>query len=137
MKGQIRCGTKRYSESFKKKVVDDIVSGKFTMAEAIRYYDIRGRYRLIQQWLKKFGIPYEFVYTHSIESEPQMSKESNQKSSGRRVPKLQSEEDLKNRIKELESELEKAELKAQFYEKMIEIAERELKIPIRKKSSTK
>jgi hypothetical protein len=45
--------------------------------------------------------------------------------------------DLQKRIKELERQLENAELKAEGYELMIEIAEKELKIPIRKKSDTK
>ena len=45
--------------------------------------------------------------------------------------------DLQKRIKELERQLENAELKDEGYELMIEIAEKELKIPIRKKSDTK
>lgn len=45
--------------------------------------------------------------------------------------------DLYKRIKELERQLENAQLKAEGYELMIEIAEKELKIPIRKKSDTK
>lgn len=44
---------------------------------------------------------------------------------------------LQRRIKELEKQLENAQLKAEGYELMIEIAEKELKIPIRKKSVTK
>jgi len=45
--------------------------------------------------------------------------------------------ELQKRIKELEKQLEAAQLKAEGYELMIEIAEKELKIPIRKKSDTK
>ncbi len=45
--------------------------------------------------------------------------------------------DLEKRIKELERQLENAQLKAEGYELMLEIAEKELKIPIRKKSGTK
>ncbi|WPR77526.1 hypothetical protein [Algoriphagus sp. NG3] len=44
---------------------------------------------------------------------------------------------LQRRIRELEKQLENAQLKAEGYELMIEIAEKELKIPIRKKSGTK
>lgn len=44
---------------------------------------------------------------------------------------------LQRRIKELEKQLENAQLKAEGYELMIEISEKELKIPIRKKSGTK
>jgi hypothetical protein len=48
-----------------------------------------------------------------------------------------SPEDLQKRIKELEYQLESANLKNEGYELMIDIAEKELKIPIRKKSDTK
>jgi hypothetical protein len=44
---------------------------------------------------------------------------------------------LQRRINELEKQLETAQLKAEGYALMIEIAEKELKIPIRKKSGTK
>lgn len=46
-------------------------------------------------------------------------------------------EELQKRIKELEKQLESAQLQAEGYKLMIEIAEKELKIPIRKKSGTK
>lgn len=51
--------------------------------------------------------------------------------------KEQNPEELKKRIKELEKQLETARIKAEGYELMIEIAEKELQIPIRKKSGTK
>ena len=47
------------------------------------------------------------------------------------------EKDLQTKIKRLERELEDAQLRAEAYSKMIDIAERELKISIRKKSNTK
>jgi transposase len=46
-------------------------------------------------------------------------------------------EQLKARLKDLEHSLETAQLKVEGYELMIEIAEKELKIPIRKKFDTK
>ena len=45
--------------------------------------------------------------------------------------------ELQRRVRELERQLEIAKLKAEGYELMIEIAEKELKIPIRKKFDTK
>lgn len=45
--------------------------------------------------------------------------------------------ELTNKIKELEKELFEARLKAEGYQLMIDIAEKDLKIPIRKKSNTK
>ncbi|MBC9813065.1 hypothetical protein H9Y05_11355 [Crocinitomicaceae bacterium CZZ-1] len=48
-----------------------------------------------------------------------------------------SEYELKERINQLEKALLNSELRATAYETMIEIAEKELKINIRKKSNTK
>ncbi|GGE49119.1 hypothetical protein GCM10011413_14060 [Pedobacter psychrotolerans] len=48
-----------------------------------------------------------------------------------------SHEELKARIKALERQLEDEQLRAEAYSRMIDIAESELKVPIRKKSSTR
>ncbi|OYZ29813.1 MAG: hypothetical protein B7Y24_14455 [Sphingobacteriales bacterium 16-39-50] len=48
-----------------------------------------------------------------------------------------SEATLLARIKQLERQLEDEQLRSEAYNKMIDIAERELNIPIRKKSNTK
>ena len=45
--------------------------------------------------------------------------------------------ELQKRIEELEKQLEAAQLKAEGYELMVELAEKELNLPIRKKSGTK
>ena len=45
--------------------------------------------------------------------------------------------ELQNRIKDLESKLFQAELKAEFYDEMINVAEAKFKIPIRKKAGAK
>jgi hypothetical protein len=46
-------------------------------------------------------------------------------------------EELERRVKELENQLLDSQLKDEAYRRMIEIAEKELKISIRKKPSTK
>ena len=54
------------------------------------------------------------------------------------TPQAQSEEveNLKKRVKELEAQLRQAEIKAEFYDEMINVAEAKFKIPIRKKPAT-
>lgn len=54
------------------------------------------------------------------------------------TPQAQSEEveNLKKRIKELEVQIRLAEIKAEFYDEMINVAEAKFKIPIRKKPAT-
>lgn len=46
-------------------------------------------------------------------------------------------EALRKRVKELESQLIKAEVKAEFYDEMINVAEAKFKIQIRKKAGAK
>lgn len=51
--------------------------------------------------------------------------------------KKQSETELEKRIRELEHQLEDEKLRSEAYARIIEIAEKEYKIPIRKKPNTK
>ena len=44
----------RYSSSFKQKVISEIESGKLTIAEARKIYDISGS-GTIRNWLRKYG----------------------------------------------------------------------------------
>ncbi len=44
----------RYSEAFKRKVVSEIESGKYTQAEAKQIYGIKGSVT-IRYWIKKSG----------------------------------------------------------------------------------
>ncbi len=55
------------------------------------------------------------------------------------IPQAQSEEveNLKKRVKELEAQLRQSEIKAEFYDEMINVAEAKFKIPIRKKAGAK
>lgn len=46
-------------------------------------------------------------------------------------------EALQRRVNELEMQLKEAEIKAEFYDKMIDVAEAKFKIPIRKKAGAK
>ena len=46
-------------------------------------------------------------------------------------------QDLQKKIKELEAQLLHAQIKAEFYDEMINVAEAKFKIPIRKKAGAK
>jgi hypothetical protein len=54
-----------------------------------------------------------------------------------KTPKKSGRNDLEARIKELEKELAHEQLKTRVQDKMIEIIERDYKIPVRKKFGTK
>ena len=104
-----------YSEAFKRQVVSEFERGLFTKAMLQRRYSIRGN-SCIPRWLKKYG---KFTY----EDKP---------TQGRPMKDPQSQ-----RIKELEALLAKKENELMVFRKFIEIAERELKIEIVKKSGSK
>lgn len=106
-----------YSESFKMKVINEVLSGKITKEEARRKYHIGGKSTVLK-WIRKFeSIRLMHISPMSIEKE--------------------SKKDLLKRIKQLELQLENERLHRMGLSKMIDIAEEQLNISIRKKSVTK
>jgi len=109
----------RYSPAFKRKIVEEIEGGKFTVGEVRRIYDIKGS-DTIERWLKKFG--REHLLSRVIRVEMRDEKD-----------KLK---DLERQKRELESALAQAHLKILSLETMIDIAEDRFDIKIKKKSDT-
>lgn len=110
-------GIKIYSDSFKREVIREIKSGFLSKAEARRKYDIPGRSTIIG-WIRKFDgktTDYRRIMDY----------------------KKSDKEALIKRIKELERKLEDEQIRSEGLSKMIDITEEQLKITIRKKSSTK
>lgn len=108
---------KQYSDHFKRKVVNEILSG----SESVEYY--RRKYRIggsmtLSRWIDKFA----------AEENPSMSKKRTERE------ELAS---LKAELAILKRELETERLRRQAYELMIEIAEEEFNIPIEKKFGVK
>jgi transposase-like protein len=106
-----------YSDHFKRKVVNEILSG----GESVEYY--RRKYRIggsmtLSRWIDKFA-------SEEIPSMSKKSKESEELAS------------LKAELAILKRELESERLRRQAYELMIEIAEEEFNIPIEKKFGVK
>jgi len=112
----------QYTEEFKRHVCNDYLTGNLTRCELERKYGL-GNYRLTF-WLKEFG--YEVKKT-SFVFFPTMPNSK----------KGESPDQDDKMSKELKRQLEDALLLAESYRKMIEKAEQELKINIRKKSNTK
>lgn len=104
-----------YSEVFKRQVVSEFERGLYTKSDLQRRYNIRGN-SCVSRWLKKYG---KFTYQDKL-------------TIGRPMKDPQSQ-----RIKELEALLSKKEEELKVFKKFIEIAERELKIEIVKKSGSK
>lgn len=121
-----------YSEELKKEVVYKVLSGELRRSEARRMYGIRGQ-NLLARWLEKYG--------HGILSEHKelLSQMGRRKPNTNTAVKgeIPGTEELRHEVAKLRKELKAAELRAEAYSMMIDIAERELKVAIRKKSATK
>jgi transposase-like protein len=107
----------RYSPAFKRKVVDEIESGKYTVGEIRRIYDIWGS-ETIDRWLKQFGRRHLLSRVIRVEMKDEKDKLK----------------ELERQKQELESALAKAHLKILSLETMIDIAEERFDIKIKKKS---
>jgi transposase-like protein len=112
----------RYSEEFKRFICNEYLNGTLTRREIEVKYNI-GNSR-ITYWLREKG--YDYVKTRIVPL-PSMKQPTNNLNN----------KDSKESVSELKKDLQEAQLLAETYRKMIEIAEREFKINIVKKSNTK
>jgi hypothetical protein len=110
-------GRKFYPDSLKREVIWEVQSGLLSKIEARGKYNIPGSSAIIG-WIRKFdGKSTEYCRTVSHR---QSDKEA-----------------LIKRIRELERKHEDEQIKSEGLSRMIDIAEDQLKISIRKKSTTK
>ena len=118
-----------YKRSFKKKVIEEYLSTGCTKMFLLRKYNIQFK-SAIQTWMRILG------YTDP-HKQPQRFKFGRLIITSLPKKKKQSETELEKRIRELEHQLEDEKLRSEAYARIIEIAEKEYKIPIRKKPNTK
>lgn len=116
---------KDYSMSFKLQVVQEVESGELSRKGACRKYGIQAS-STITQWLRKYG---NFDWENKTPS-------SMPKTPEQRILELEQKvrllEKQKNR---LESEAQQSDKKAIIFDMMIDLAEKEYNIDIRKNSS--
>jgi transposase-like protein len=112
----------QYSEEFKRNVCHEYLDGSDSRTTIERKYKL-GNSRLTS-WLKSFGLSIKKPIYVSSYIMP-----------AKQGPGTQSEDEAS--IQLLKKQLEDALLEKELYRKMIEVAERNLKIDIRKKSVTK
>lgn len=110
-------GQKRFNESIRREVVHRVQSGELTQEAASIEYGIKG-HSTILKWIRKFE-------DNKLQSRGFMDYRNLEK------------EELINRIRDLESKLKDEEIRSVGYSKMIDIAEEQLNISIRKKPDTK
>lgn len=125
---------KNFSESFKRGVVEDYLKSGLKKQQILRKYGIKFQ-GAIQEWMKIYGYedPNKKVSYIEVLNQAELK---NKFSNIEQIKSLNPEEQ-RDYIKQLEFKLEDEKLRSEAYKKMIEIAEKELKISIRKKSNTK
>jgi len=132
MKGQKtakeRLPAQIFNEAFKRKVCDEYLRTGVTKTHLLAKYNIRYR-SAIQTWLKQLGYVDIYRKVPYLDIKTQLdlaSKKTDKRTSS-------SNQTQEQRIKELERLLEDEQLRSEAYKRMIDIAEKELNIPIRKK----
>jgi transposase len=110
----------KYSETFKWQVVQEVLTGRLTKEAARVAYGIKSNCAILY-WMRKYGGNDDYRDTHSLTND--FSAMHNSKE----------QDELKERIAQLEEALRRANLRADLWHKMIEVAEEQLKIDIKKK----
>ena len=113
-----------YSYAFKMQVVQEVESGSIGIKAAQRKYGIQGD-ATVRTWLRKHGsLDWENKTHLNLEKSPEQ-----------KLLELEAKVRILEKQKaSLEKKLEFTDKKAIIFDMMIDIAEEELKIPIRKKS---
>lgn len=115
---------KDYSLSFKMQVVSEVENEELSIKGALRKYGIQS-HGTVLNWIRKYG---------TFDREYQINRLMN-KTPEQKILELEQRVKLLEKQKaSLEKQVDIAEQKAIFFDMMIEIAEKELKVPIRKKS---
>lgn len=112
-----------FSDSFKIGVIQRVVSAEMTKEQARIYYGIGGNSAILN-WMRKFGYTADSPAPIAMKKKPPTG------------PALDPVT-LKKQLKHTQKLLEREQLRSEFYQTMIDIAERELGVSIRKKSDTK
>ena len=116
---------KYYPTEFKRRVVQEVLDGKYTKAEAQRIYELGGHCAILK-WMRKFNIVPNKNSKEKIIHIPENA-----------MPKQEEEIAKDQKIIALEKALEYERNKSLLYEKIIEIAEEKYGLSIRKKSEAK
>ena len=121
----IKRSQKDYSMSFKLEVVREIENEKLSVTAAKRKYGIQGRSTVLN-WLRKYGT---FDWENQTPSKMPKSTEQKLMELEQKVRLLEKQKAM------LEKQVEHADKKSVIFDMMIDLAEKEYNISIRKNSS--
>jgi|SRR5690606_26634712 len=119
-----------YSEAAKRAICEEYISSTSSKMAIQRKYGIRFKSAIVN-WLRTFGYDDPRPGFNGIIPKDQLQINCMAKSKQTDIQVLEA------KIKALEKQLAEAELKATVYNTLIDVAERDLKISIRKKQPTK
>ena len=123
----VRRSQKDYPLTLKLKIVGEVENGQLNLNEAQQKYGIQGN-QTVKNWLKKYG---NFDWEHKVN-------EMKNKSPEQELMELKQELALANKkINRLEAEVKQADHKAIIFDMMIDLAEQEYKVDVRKNSFPK
>lgn len=108
---------REFSQQIKRKAVEEFRSGKHTALELSKLYHCS--YQTIYRW----------IYRYSPADQPQINVVEMSESTDKKL------KDLQQRIAQLERMLGRKQIKVDFLEKMIELAEEEYDLDLKKNSS--
>lgn len=113
-----------YSEDFKWKVVQQVLSGTLTKEEARRVYCIGGKCTILY-WMRAFSGVTDYRNGGGVSEDLlEMAKTTKLKEAHKQIAQLQ-------------AELKRERMRADLWQKVVEVAEEELHIDIRKKFGAK
>lgn len=120
MKNNLRSIRKRrnYSEEFKREIVSDFESGKFSVCQLEKLHGVNN------------ALIYRWIYKYSTFNKKGYRIVEHKSSSSKKV------KDLEQKIKELESALGRKQIMIDYLETMMEVAKEELDIDIKKNYGT-
>lgn len=110
---------RKFDATTRRKIVEELLSGTILISHLQKKYNIGGC-GTIMRWVKEFQTEDQNLVSSVVENAKEKANRSNEKST-----------------RDLEAELKLAKLKITALETMIDIAEEQFKIEIRKKSGTK
>jgi len=111
----------RFPDDLKLRVVQEYLSTDISQSELKKKYNFGGNNN-IPNWMRKFGLSK--LSEEQIELHQAMAKE---------IEKTSLEKELELKVSKLEADLKLEQLRTKALSTMIDIAERELKVDIRKK----
>jgi transposase len=114
---------KHYSDDFKREVVQHYLSSDDSMQITAHKFKVTA-HASVEQWVRKFGGEFRTPVMNKPPEKPKAE-----------LP--DTPEGMANRIKELEEALDRERLMNMATNKLIDVAERDLNISIRKKSGAK